>query len=89
MSIPERLIEAIYDHLVEHVVLQDAEHRVLWLNEAAARSAGSPKEDLIGRACFEVWSVRSEPWPECPVSDARRAVDACIELFESGEFAFR
>ena len=73
MSISERLIEGIYDHLVEHVVLQDAEHRVLWLNEAAARSAGSPKEDLIGRACFDIWSVRSEPCPRCPVSEARRA----------------
>ncbi len=73
MPTPERIIEAIYDHLVEHVVLQDAEHRVLWLNEAAARSAGPPKEDLIGRRCFDIWSARSEPCPDCPVSEARRA----------------
>ncbi len=73
MPTTERLIEGIYDHLVEHVVLQDAEHRVLWLNEAAARSVGAPKEDLIGRACFEIWPARSEPCPECPVSEARKA----------------
>ena len=69
-------------------MLQDAEHRVLWLNEAAARSAGLPKEDLIGRTCFDIWSVRSEPCPNCPVSEAREPVDAGIELFESGKFAF-
>jgi len=78
MSTPERLMEGIYDHLIEHVVLQDAEHRVLWLNDAAARSAGSPKEDLIGRACFDIWgSGRSEPCPECPITEARETGTVC------------
>ena len=88
MSIPERLVEGTYDHLAKHVVLRDAEHRVPTLNEAAAGSAGLPKEDLIGRAAFDLRSVRSEPRPDRPACEARGSVDAYIELSESREFAF-
>ncbi len=61
----------VLDQLSEHVLLQDKDHRILWLNEAAARSVGSPRDALVGRTCFSVWPTRADPCPDCPVEEAR------------------
>jgi PAS domain S-box-containing protein/putative nucleotidyltransferase with HDIG domain len=71
------LCEEILDHLAEHVVVQDANHRVLWMNRAAARSAGQPRDALLGRTCFSIWPSHTAPCPDCPVVEARRTGIAC------------
>ena len=62
--------DAILDSLVEYVIYQDTEMKILWANRAACESAGLAREDLIGRYCYEVWSQRSDPCPDCPVVEA-------------------
>jgi PAS domain S-box-containing protein len=58
------------DKISEHIVLQDAEMRVIWANQAAGASVGVEPERLIGRHCYEIWQGRDEPCVGCPVQTA-------------------
>jgi PAS domain-containing protein len=50
----EREKQVILDSQLEHVVYQDREHRILWLNRAACESVGTTREELIGRYYHKV-----------------------------------
>jgi two-component system, cell cycle sensor histidine kinase and response regulator CckA len=67
-SVQEKAI--ILDSLVEHVIYEDKEMKILWANRAASESAGLVSKQLIGRHCYEVWPKRSDPCPDCPVVKA-------------------
>jgi PAS domain S-box-containing protein len=62
--------ETILDSLVEHVLYEDMEMKILWANRAACESASLSREELIGCYCYEIWPKRSEPCPDCPVVKA-------------------
>ena len=62
--------ETILNSLVEHVTHQDTEMRGLWANRAACESANLTREQLLGRFCYEIWSGRSHPCPDCPLKKA-------------------
>ena len=61
---------AILDSLVEHVVYQDREMKILWANRAACESVRMKREDLLGQYCHEVWADRRRPCEDCPVRKA-------------------
>jgi PAS domain S-box-containing protein len=63
----EREKETILSSLVEHVVHEDTEMRVMWANRAACESVGMIREELIGSFCYEIWAQRDDPCPDCPV----------------------
>jgi PAS domain S-box-containing protein len=69
---PEQYRTAILNSLSEHVVFQDLEHRVLWVNKVAAESVGLPAEELVGRYCYDVWGRGGRPCPGCPVEKAQK-----------------
>jgi len=60
----------ILDNLVEHVIRDDREMKILWANRAACASADLDREELIGRHCYEIWPKRSTPCPDCAVVKA-------------------
>ena len=62
--------EAILNNLMEHVIHQDTEMRILWANRAACESANLSYEKIAGRYCYEIWSKRSDPCSDCPVIKA-------------------
>jgi PAS domain S-box-containing protein len=66
----EKEKETILDSLVEHVIHNDRDMRILWANRAAYESASLSREELVGRHCYEVWPKRSTPCPDCPVVEA-------------------
>lgn len=68
--IPE-IMAAILDSISEYIVYQDTEHKLLWVNRAAAESVGLSPDELMGRYCYEVWYQRQEPCTGCPVVKAR------------------
>lgn len=63
----EREKAVILDGISELIVFQDKRNRILWVNRAAAESVKQKPEQLVGRACYEVWQQRSEPCENCPV----------------------
>jgi PAS domain S-box-containing protein len=62
---------AILDTLLEHVIYQDTDMKVLWANQAACNSVGMKREEVIGRHCYEVWAQRQSTCEDCPVATAR------------------
>jgi PAS domain S-box-containing protein len=62
--------EAILNNLMEHVIHQDTEMRILWANRAACESANLSYEEIVGRYCYEIWPKRSDPCSDCPVISA-------------------
>jgi len=62
---------AILDSLVEHVVHQDRDMKILWANKAACESVHIKREDLLGRYCYEIWAGRRSPCDDCPIIKAR------------------
>jgi len=64
--------EIILKSLVEHVIYQDTEMRILWANRAACESVNLTREQLLGRFCYEIWPKRSEPCPDCPLRKAMK-----------------
>jgi PAS domain S-box-containing protein len=64
--------ELILNSVVEHVLHQDTEMRILWANRAACESANLKPEEIVGRFCYEIWSQRSQPCSDCPVFKAMK-----------------
>jgi len=64
--------EKILKSLVEHVIYQDLEMRILWANRAACESVNLAHEQLLGRYCYEIWPKRSSPCPDCPLKKAMK-----------------
>jgi len=64
--------EIILNSLVEHVVLQDTEMKIIWANRAACESANLTIEEIVGRHCYEIWPQQSEPCSGCPVMKAMK-----------------
>ncbi len=62
--------EQILNSLVEHVVYQDTQHRILWVNQAACDSVDKTLDQLVGKYCYQVWNQRNEPCINCPVEKA-------------------
>lgn len=61
----------ILNSMTDLVAYQDLDMRVVWANNAAAKSVGLRNEDLLGRRCYEVWHSRKKPCRRCPVRKAR------------------
>ena len=61
---------AVLESMAEHVVYQDRNHRVIWMNKAAADSLEAPADQFVGRPCHELWGQRDTPCPGCPVKVA-------------------
>lgn len=64
--------ETILNSLMEHVIHQSTEMKILWANRAACESAGLALEELVGCHCYEIWPQRTDPCPGCPVLKAMK-----------------
>ncbi len=62
----------LLNSLVEHVVYQDTEMRVLWANRAACESVNLTRDQILGRFCYEIWPQRSDPCPDCPLKKSMK-----------------
>jgi len=68
---PDALKAHLLDTISDLVAYQDADSKVVWANKAAGDSVGLTPEELVGRACYEIWHGRQDPCPGCPVVLAR------------------
>jgi len=62
--------EKCLDEIVEHIIYEDPEMKILWANQAACTSVGKTREDLIGHHCYEIWAENTTICPDCPVKKA-------------------
>ena len=61
-----RLWRQMFDAIPDLVTILDRDHRILWLNRAAADRLGTSREAAIGRRCFELMHGTSQPPTGCP-----------------------
>jgi len=66
----------VLESISEHIVFQDMEHRILWLNKAAADSVEKTKEELIGKKCYSVWQNSNKACADCPLEASLKAGDS-------------
>ncbi|GAG09000.1 unnamed protein product, partial [marine sediment metagenome] len=64
---------SILDSLLEHVIYQHMDMRVIWANRAACESVGFKREEIIGRYCYEIWADRDTRCEDCPVHRAKQS----------------
>jgi len=57
----------ILKSISEHIVFQDKEHNIIWVNKAAADSLNLAPEHLIGKKCHALWQNSNVPCKNCPV----------------------
>jgi PAS domain S-box-containing protein len=62
--------EIILSSLMEFVLYEDRDMKILWANRAACESAGMGQDEIVGRHCYEIWEKRQDPCPDCPVQKA-------------------
>lgn len=56
--------------IAELMILQDPEHKILWVNKAAQESIKGNSSEIVGHYCFEVWAGKTKPCRDCPLEKA-------------------
>jgi two-component system, LuxR family, sensor kinase FixL len=75
--------DATFNSIADLVSVQDANHRLVRVNQAYATAFGRPPEQLIGRPCYEIVHGRTDPWLDCPCSRVLATKQpARVDLFE-------
>ena len=64
--------ELILNSLVEHVVYQDTELRILWANRVVCNSVNLNLEKVLGRFCYEIFWQSTDPCANCPLIKAMK-----------------
>ncbi|TFF99935.1 MAG: PAS domain-containing protein, partial [Promethearchaeota archaeon] len=57
----------ILENIKEHIVYQDLDHTIIYLNKAACDSVNKVPEELIGYKCHEIWNNSVTVCENCPV----------------------
>ena len=73
----ERLAEqwqATFDAANDAIWVLDRNHRILQSNRTAEQFFGKPRQEMIGRRCWEVVHGTTEPIPECPMLRAKQSL---------------
>lgn len=68
----------ILESIMEHVIYHDLSQKIIWANDAAARSINMMPQQLIGKHCYRLWQQRSSPCPGCPVQTAMETGQAQV-----------
>jgi PAS domain S-box-containing protein len=59
--------QLILEAISELVVYHDTDMSIKWANLAACQSVKTSTGQMIGRHCYEIWPLRADPCPGCPV----------------------
>ncbi len=61
------LWENIFQAIGHPTMILDKDHRILEVNDATVKAVEKPKEELIGKYCYEVFHSSTEPACGCPL----------------------
>ena len=57
----------ILENISEHIIFQDLDNNIIWLNKAAADSVNKKPSELVGEKCYSLWHEREDICEKCPV----------------------
>ncbi|MBW1700353.1 MAG: response regulator [Deltaproteobacteria bacterium] len=73
----ERLVQqwqATFDTVNSAIWVLDREQRILQTNRTAERFFGKPRQEMVGRHCWEIVHGTTEPIPECPMLRGKQSL---------------
>ena len=76
---------AILNAISELVVYQDLEMRITWANQAAVEAAACDGDQILGNYCYQVWGLRDQPCPGCPVLETLSTGESNMNIIETPE----
>ncbi len=79
----EQQFRTILDALDIQVLLMGIDHRIKWPNRKVCESFGLPREEIIGRFCYERWPGQNSLCEGCPVERAISTGDYQCEYRKS------
>jgi len=72
-----------FDSITDLIAIQDKDFKLIRVNKAYSDVLKKKPKELIGKACYEVIHGTKEPWPDCPVRQARETKKTSVtEFFE-------
>lgn len=63
-------LDVVLNGITDIIMMLDSCLNIIWANEAASRALKLPREDLIGKKCYELWQCSSAPCDKCPAARA-------------------
>jgi PAS domain S-box-containing protein len=69
----EKQKKAILDASLDSIRLVDKEMRIIWTNKIIETQLGTDREKTIGNYCYEAFTGRSEPCPNCPTEKSLKS----------------
>jgi PAS domain S-box-containing protein len=86
ISRSQAFAQAIAQATIVGVIVLDTDYRIVWINEAALRSAGLTQEEALGRYCFQVShqqiSPCAAPKAKCPMQETLASGQASHAIHE-------
>ncbi|RLC32590.1 MAG: hypothetical protein DRH37_00140, partial [Deltaproteobacteria bacterium] len=64
--------QATFDATNDAIWVMDRDHRILQSNRTTEQLFGKPRQEVIGRRCWEIIHGTSGPIPECPILRAKQ-----------------
>jgi len=90
VSLAEAELENIFRSISDMVFFTDKDYTVKNVNRAVEDRLGRPREDIVGRKCYEVFHGMEEPWQKCPhhktVETMKHFVEELEDLHMNGTF---
>jgi PAS domain S-box-containing protein len=62
----EQELENIFESISDLVFINDSDYLIMKINKAVASKIGRPKEEIIGKKCYEIFHGMHSPWDLCP-----------------------
>jgi PAS domain S-box-containing protein len=66
--------KAILDASIDRIRLVDRDMKIVWANKTMTGDPDISPEDLVGKFCYEIFSDRTAPCPDCPT---KKALSSC------------
>jgi len=79
LSASEEQWRKTFDSIQDLISIHDKDFRILQVNKAVSKALGVPREDLLGKHCYEVFHSRSTPWPNCPHKHTLETAESTVE----------
>lgn len=66
----DKIQELVLNDTSEMFAYYDLDLKIIWANQASAKSVGKSLEDIQGSYCYQIWNNRNEPCENCIVLKA-------------------
>lgn len=82
VSLAEAELENIFRSITDMMYLTDRDYTLKNVNEAVIKKVGKPREEIIGKKCYQVFHGMDEPWPMCPHHNTLETMEPSIKELE-------